>query len=386
VDDDGDERPRRRSRDDAEEDDGHDRARKKKGGKGLLIGLCAGGGVLLVGAAVLIMLLVLNRGSSESEWLIGHWQEVEGGGDIIEFTKDGKFIAPGFDGKPVNYRLLSATELQVDVPPEEREHLKKLREETGKSGPSDSFTMKVAITKDELTLHPPDFERRDKISKFRRVGATDVQAGARRGVSQNNLRQIGLGVLNHEAAYRGFPPPALTGVNDKEGRPLLSWRVAILPYIEQDALYRQFHLDEPWDSPHNKKLIAQMPKVYAAPGIQTKSPGLTHYQVLVGPGTAFEPMPGRSPANIRVAEITDGLSNTLMVVEAADPVIWTKPDDLRYDPKGALPKLGGLFGDGFNAAFCDGHVVFLRRTIAADTLRALMTRNGGDIPGNDRDD
>jgi prepilin-type processing-associated H-X9-DG protein len=75
-----------------------------------------------------------------------------------------------------------------------------------------------------------------------------------------------------------------------------------------------------------------------------------------------------------------------MVVEAVDPVIWTKPDDLPYDRQGALPKLGGLFEDGFNALFCDGHVRFMHRTISPETLHAVITRNGGDIPGRELDD
>src|SRR5207249_2796575 len=80
----------------------------------------------------------------------------------------------------------------------------------------------------------------------------------RRTVSQNNLKQIGLAMHNYHDTYRHFPPQALT---DKNGKPLLSWRVAVLPFIEQDNLYRQFKLDEPWDSEHNRKLLERMPKL-----------------------------------------------------------------------------------------------------------------------------
>src|SRR4051794_32667612 len=91
---------------------------------------------------------------------------------------------------------------------------------------------------------------------------------------------------NYSSAHGSLPPPAVYG---KDGRPLLSWRVAILPFIEQDDLYKQFRLDEPWDSPHNRRLLPKMPKLYAPfDGSRTTQPHTTFYQVFVGKGTAFE--------------------------------------------------------------------------------------------------
>src|ERR1019366_4800834 len=129
--------------------------------------------------------------------------------------------------------------------------------------------------------------------------------------------------------------------NDPDGKPLLSWRVAILPYIDQTPLYQQFDLTQAWDSPHNKKLIAKMPAIYLLPGTETKE-GETHYRVLVGPGSVFE-----IGARVTMVGITDGTSNTIFVVEAAEPTIWTRPEELPFDPKGPLPKLG-VSPDGFN--------------------------------------
>ncbi len=80
----------------------------------------------------------------------------------------------------------------------------------------------------------------------------------------NNLKQIGLAMHNYESTFGTFPPAYIA--DKATGKPLLSWRVAILPFLEQDALYKQFHLDEPWDSAHNKTLIARMPPVYRSPG------------------------------------------------------------------------------------------------------------------------
>ncbi len=197
--------------------------------------------------------------------------------------------------------------------------------------------------------------------------------------SGSNLKQIALACHAYHDSYRGFPPPFLRDKNNREGKPLLSWRVAILPYIEQQDLYEQFKLDEPWDSPHNKKLIAQMPKIYAPVGGKKTKPGLTYYQVFVGPGTAFEDLEGQRWAGVRFSQILDGTSNTLMVVEAGEPVIWTKPDDLPYDPKKPLPKLGGLFPDGFHAALCDGSVQFIPNSYKKEFLRFLVTRNDGQV-------
>ena len=202
-----------------------------------------------------------------------------------------------------------------------------------------------------------------------------VKMSTGRQVSQNNLKQIALAMHSYHDAYRGFPPAALMS---KDKKPLLSWRVAILPLIEQSQLYRQFKLDEPWDSEHNKKLIPLMPSIYADPRGKNKEPGMTHYQVFVGPGTVFEPMNRGPLANVRIPnDIPDGTSNTILAVEAGKPVIWTKPDDLPFDPQKALPPLGGLFPDGFHAALCDGSVRFIRRTVPASTLRLLIIRNDG---------
>jgi prepilin-type processing-associated H-X9-DG protein len=188
--------------------------------------------------------------------------------------------------------------------------------------------------------------------------------------SANNLRQIALAMHNYHDTTGTFPPAAIF---DKDGKPLVSWRVLILPYVEQDNLYKQFHLDEPWDSAHNKKLLEQMPPVYKTTEADAKK-HLTRYLGFAGKGAFFDGAKG-----IRIADITDGTSNTIMVVEAAQGVPWTKPDDVKFDDGKLVPRVGGVFKNGFNAAFCDGSVRFLKKTIKEDTLRALITRNGGEV-------
>jgi prepilin-type processing-associated H-X9-DG protein len=201
-------------------------------------------------------------------------------------------------------------------------------------------------------------------------GVQRIRQSANVAVSANNLKQLALAMHNYHDTYGHFPPQA---IYSKQGKPLLSWRVLLLPYLEQDNLYRQFKLDEAWDGPHNKGLLAQMPKVFADPAVESKDP-MTVYQAFVGPGAFFEDKKG-----LPINEITDGTSNTLMIVEAANPVSWTKPQDLPYDPNQPLPKLGGHRPGGFNAAFCDGSVRFLRQNIKESLLRDLITRNGGEV-------
>lgn len=187
--------------------------------------------------------------------------------------------------------------------------------------------------------------------------------------NSNNLKQIGLALHNYHASMKSFPP---AGIGDRDGKPLLSWRVAILPYIEEFQLYKEFDLNQPWDHPTNKKLISRMPRVFMVPGAETKD-GETHYRVLVGGGAMFE-----ARQATRFANVTDGLSNTFLVVEANEPTIWTKPDDLPFNPNGPLPKFG-VWPEGFHVVLGDGSVRYVRSTTAADVLRAYITRNGGEV-------
>ena len=138
-----------------------------------------------------------------------------------------------------------------------------------------------------------------------------------RTTTQNNLKQLGLALHAHHDAHNAFPPPAVT---DKKGKPLLSWRVALLPQIEQGVLYERFKLDEAWDSEHNLKALKEnpMPAVFALLGVTLPGDKETYYRVFVGKGAAFEPLKG-----LRVTDFTDGLSNTVLVVTAAKSVLWT---------------------------------------------------------------
>ncbi len=196
-----------------------------------------------------------------------------------------------------------------------------------------------------------------------------VREAAQRSSSMNNLKQIGLAMHNYEATYTGFPAAAIC--DKKTGKPLLSWRVAILPFIEQEALYKQFKLDEPWDSEHNLKLAKNMPKVYFHPKANKPGDNKTHYRLFYGKGAAFE-----LDKSAKLQTFTDGTSNTLMVVEAEEPVVWTNPYDLAFDPTKALPKMLSIDGK-FSAAYGDGSVRTFKMPIDQEILKLLIQKSDG---------
>ncbi|HEY2158606.1 MAG TPA: DUF1559 domain-containing protein, partial [Isosphaeraceae bacterium] len=204
-----------------------------------------------------------------------------------------------------------------------------------------------------------------------------AREAARRAQCVNNLKQIGLALHNYHDVNNGFPAAAITG---KGGKPLLSWRVAILPYIEGQGLYNEFHLDEPWDSPHNKALIAKMPKAYSCPSRPPAAEGMTTYKAFVGGGAMFDPA-----KPVCFQQVTDGTSNTIAVVEGKTPVIWTKPEDIPFDPKApaSLLDAGSNHPGGFNVLFADGSVRFIKLSINLQTFRALITRAMGEVVGAD---
>jgi len=198
-----------------------------------------------------------------------------------------------------------------------------------------------------------------------------VREAAQRTSSINNLKQIALAMHNYNSTYGAFPAAAIC--DKKTGKPLLSWRVAILPYIEQEALYKQFKMDEPWDSEHNLKLAKNMPKIYFHPKANKPGDDKTHYRLFYGKGAAFE-----LNKTTQINNITDGLSNTLMAVEAEEPVVWTNPNDLAFDPTKALPKMLSIDGK-FSAAYCDGSVRTFKMPIDQEILKLLIQKNDGKL-------
>jgi len=196
--------------------------------------------------------------------------------------------------------------------------------------------------------------------------------------SSNNLKEIALAFHNYNDTVGTLP----TNVLSKDKKPLLSWRVQILPFIEEDALYQKFKLDEPWDSDHNKKLIDKMPKLYAPVRVKTEA-GMTYYQGFAGSNGMLQ------AGKYNIGNIPDGTSNTFMVAESAKPVTWTKPSDLEFNGKD-VPALGGMFDGRFHAAMGDGSVKRFRKGVNANTLRLLIDpADGTPLPrdvGHDEDE
>jgi hypothetical protein len=197
-----------------------------------------------------------------------------------------------------------------------------------------------------------------------------VSRFSRRQQSVDHLKQIGLAMHTYWDVHKHLPSAALVA---RDGKPLLSWRVAILPYLGQEALFKEFHLDEAWDSEHNRKLVDRMPDVYRSLD-STAGENRTCYAVAVGQGSVFE---GNSGLSMR--DITDGTSNTLMAVEVGDDqaVIWSKPDDFSFDSERPSAGLTSPYPDGKLLLFCDGSVHFVRQSLDDETLRRILIRNDG---------
>jgi hypothetical protein len=206
-----------------------------------------------------------------------------------------------------------------------------------------------------------------------------------RSLEANNLKQIGLAFHNVHDTTRSLP--MAVAYRSPDGKPLLSWRVVLLPYLEQDNLFRQFRFDEPWDSPHNLRLLPLIPKVYQRAGEKPDGRGLTHYQVPVGKSLIFdEAYPGARtvPPTLRLGrglfQITDGTSNTIMVVTAKDGVPWTKPEDFEVTVGGPIvPRLDTKFGSGPLVLFADGLVRPMRRSLPDMVWYQAMTAEGGEV-------
>jgi hypothetical protein len=188
--------------------------------------------------------------------------------------------------------------------------------------------------------------------------------------TEEKLGKIGEALQAYHKKHGHLPPPALLA---PDGRPLLSWRVLLLPHLGEEDLHKQFHLNEPWDSAHNRTLLEKIPSVYEPESFGTRVPHGTLCQLVTGPGTLFEGRQGPS-----LDAIKDGPEQTILLAEAGAAIEWTKPEDVVVAAGKPLPSLGGTLWDGFYVLFADGKARFLRRTVEERTLRALVSPAGGD--------
>jgi prepilin-type processing-associated H-X9-DG protein len=205
-----------------------------------------------------------------------------------------------------------------------------------------------------------------------------AREAARRSQCKNNLKQIGLALHNYHEAYGCLPPAYLA---DESGKPMHSWRVLILPFLDASPLYNQYDFSEPWDGPNNSRLLPRMPPVYACPSHPGTGSYTTNYAGVFGDNCVF-----RSEGPTSFADIPDGTSNTIMVGEAAKANIpWMKPEDIDVSVHPSLGDRDGFSSDhtgGAQFLFCDGSVRFLSLSVNSDVLKALFTRNGAETVGS----
>lgn len=250
--------------------------------------------------------------------------------------------------------------------------------------------LRPALTAMRRTPEGFEFETRQTLPMIDVTMAAPVLAGlllpavqqireaARRTQSMNNLKQLALSAHNFESAFKRLPPG---GTVNAEGQQLLSWRVYMLPYLEQQGLYDQFHFDEPWDSEHNLKLLDQMPEVFRSPA-SNAPPNMTVYRGIGGSDGVFRlASPGDDWKGTRFGDFQDGMSNTILIVETSDSlaVPWTQPDP-GFDPD--VDDLYGLMGNtqgGFLAAMADGSVRLISFNVDWETIRNAMKMADGNI-------
>jgi hypothetical protein len=225
----------------------------------------------------------------------------------------------------------------------------------------------------EIALRMQDSQTVTRLLPMLTAAFRNARTAAQESLRMARLSQISRAMFSAETQTGRYPSAAL---RDAGGKPLLSWRVQLLPYLDGGAeIYKQFHLDEPWDSAHNKKLIAKMPDIYKGDPKDDVPEGHTTVMVFTGAGTPFGLDKGFSQTQIR-----DRFGDTISFVAAGPDkaVPWTKPQDLPFDPTNPIAALGRIPDTGFIAAMFDASVRRLPKNIPAAMLKALITHDGGE--------
>lgn len=211
-----------------------------------------------------------------------------------------------------------------------------------------------------------------------RPAVNSAREAAQNSVSKNNLKAIAMAMHSYHDQYRSFPPAYIPDAN---GRPMRSWRVALLPYLDQTAAYDRYNFNKPWDDPSNQEIRRACLRIYQSPGSVPDGSNKTSYVVVTGQGTAF---PGSKAT--KITDFSDGTANCILVVEIADSDIeWSEPRDLELDkmsfaisrPPGR--SLAGRVKGGALVALVDGSVVMLRQDLAEETLKKYLTIADGNV-------
>ena len=197
-----------------------------------------------------------------------------------------------------------------------------------------------------------------------------------RMTASNNMKQIALAMHNHHDSMGEMP----RDITDKDGKAILSWRVHLLPFMEQTPLWKQLDLTKSWDDPANSKFVELMPDVYKFPSREPTEKGFTYFQSFTAPKLVKASNPFMVPGRkLEIVKISDGTSNTLFIVDGETAVNWLKPGDLPYDPK-TLPKIGNPKTGKFLGGMGDGSVrTFDLKKLGDKNLHALITIDGGEV-------
>ena len=212
-----------------------------------------------------------------------------------------------------------------------------------------------------------------------------AREAAARSESMNSLRQLALAALNYQDRFGSFPPAVVNGKSaygdlnksgDNAAPVPRSWRVELLPLLDQEALYKEYRLDQPWDSEANLAVLRKMPDVFRSPNDEPTSTNASYF-ALTGSGTVFDGNEGTE-----LKDIEDGTSQTLLFAEAKRAVPWTKPEDVPYDAAQPLPALGGWRPDEFLIVLCDGSVLPVANHEGVDKnlLKPWIEKSDGQVP------
>lgn len=253
----------------------------------------------------------------------------------------------------------------------------------------------------------PDFVQVDDGRETTVLGRNSVNTAAALTNSKNHLKQLAIAIHNFHDVHNAMPPAVIRG---PDGKPWHSWRVLILPYLEESALYNEYRWDEPWDGPNNSKLLDRMPAVYADPVHGASNPNhYAHYAAVTGPNAAFTTMGIALDANAKdrplqnlrgrgslgFRDFTDGLSNTIMFgsVGPEAKIPWMKPEDVVFEDSFPRPGEKGSFAAPYTSggrsagvfARCDGSVLTINDDVDEDDWRRVVLRNDGEPTSTDFD-
>jgi len=242
-----------------------------------------------------------------------------------------------------------------------------LKREFSAGVPEYQITCTSNVSDRAIALHPADGEQtRRLLRRIFRLPSMDRSAAM-----TDRLKKIAIALHNYHDSNEAFPPQSIV---DKSGRKLLSWRVLLLPYLGHIDLYTKFRLDEPWDSEWNSKLIAEMPDVFRPVESIDIQPGHTDLMAPLSESSLF----GRRGLPCKIQDISDGMSNTLMVISApaGKTTVWTKPEDLIVNTNAPSESFFGTNQDSFWCSLCDASVRLVPRSVTEETLKAMQSIDG----------